>query len=292
MTERHDLGYISTLSQAKIFDLPGRPQDFLSKEMEWGIVDFFLPFRTIAVEDTAGVVVLHDMDKGQLGNEVPRAFISASSTKTPYDNYDWSRDPDSDRAKRVAERQEGEEEVLFIAYGVIEKWFPNKEAPNSFDTVGVVYRYVVCSKEKIILDMDSNNRISKMDFEIIKRESLRNAMVAIQEVYYLNQPTYFIVEVSGKMKKEGKELKLLRSHQRPHYVHMRPGEVVKILKEGRAKGAESLPREPHWRRRHLRTFESNYFKKMKGKTINIPAVWIGPTEAVIGKKHYKVRLDL
>ena len=48
----------------------------------------------------------------------------------------------------------------------------------------------------------------------------------------------------------------------------------------------------HERRAHPRTFRSDRFKQMKGKTIMIPAKWIGTSEKIVGNKQYKVMLDM
>lgn len=50
----------------------------------------------------------------------------------------------------------------------------------------------------------------------------------------------------------------------------------------------------HERRRHTRTFRSDYYKNRKGETIIIEPVWVGPTETFDpdDDKLYKVRLDI
>lgn len=50
----------------------------------------------------------------------------------------------------------------------------------------------------------------------------------------------------------------------------------------------------HERRRHTRTFRSDFYKNKKGETIIIEATWVGPTEHFDGpfNRFYKVRLDI
>ena len=50
----------------------------------------------------------------------------------------------------------------------------------------------------------------------------------------------------------------------------------------------------HERRRHTRTFRSDYYTHRKGETIIIEPTWIGPTESFDPDRHrlYKVRLDV
>ena len=53
-------------------------------------------------------------------------------------------------------------------------------------------------------------------------------------------------------------------------------------------------RAGHERRRHTRTFRSDFYKNKKGDTIVIEATWVGPTEHFDGpfNRFYKVRLDI
>lgn len=50
----------------------------------------------------------------------------------------------------------------------------------------------------------------------------------------------------------------------------------------------------HERRRHTRTFRSDYYKNRKGETIIIEPTWVGPTEMYNSETNrlYKVRLDI
>lgn len=50
----------------------------------------------------------------------------------------------------------------------------------------------------------------------------------------------------------------------------------------------------HERRRHTRTFRSDYYKNKKGETITINPTWVGPTEYFDKEwnRFYKVRLDI
>lgn len=65
-----------------------------------------------------------------------------------------------------------------------------------------------------------------------------------------------------------------------------------IKRESDADG--NVIRVGHERRRHTRTFRSDFYKNKKGDTIVIEATWVGPTEHFDGpfNRFYKVRLDI
>ena len=54
---------------------------------------------------------------------------------------------------------------------------------------------------------------------------------------------------------------------------------------------EEAARRGHFRSPHRKRLLSPYYKKKRGKTINIRGTWVGPKEGTIGNKHYRVITD-
>jgi hypothetical protein len=144
------------------------------------------------------------------------------------------------------------------------------------------------------------------------RESLRrlqvpvlgNVNTSLQEVFYFNSPDRFIVEECPikamqrwkkrkqreRRKHKGKRrVQVRREHERPVYTLLKPKEIrVKLGLPALAAGG---PRRPHERRRHYRTYRDERYVKMRNKTVVIPASWVGPSEATIGNRRYRILLD-
>lgn len=117
-----------------------------------------------------------------------------------------------------------------------------------------------------------------------------NQLFAIAKI---NQPQKFIVEVSPLKKRESAK-KILRTHERTTYMLLTPDAIKKRFFHpgNHASGGTGCVKAPHPRRRHFRTLASDKFTTKQGQTIVIPACWVGPEEAHVGKKKYRVRLDL
>jgi len=83
-----------------------------------------------------------------------------------------------------------------------------------------------------------------------------------------------------------------RSPWRPHYIVLDPAEIRRRLMLPNPCREPGSTVAPHERRGHWRTFHSERFKNVRGQKRWIEAMWIGPSEAIIGKNKYSVRLDL
>ncbi|MBU1194027.1 MAG: hypothetical protein KKE62_01660 [Proteobacteria bacterium] len=104
----------------------------------------------------------------------------------------------------------------------------------------------------------------------------------------------FILETTPKKVRKPKPGKVPRSHERPYYTLLTPKKIRKKLNledPTSETGSHSSP-APHERRGHWRTYRDERYKNMRGKRQWIGPVWIGASEAKVGNKIYKVRLDL
>jgi hypothetical protein len=129
----------------------------------------------------------------------------------------------------------------------------------------------------------------------LNREASIHIHTALEEIMFFNTPDRFVMESTpvGKAATKNKnKKKILRSDQRPRYTLLRPSEIRGVMGiEAPAPGDKNTPR-PHERRRHYRTFRAERYKAAKGKRIVVEATWVGPQEAVVGNKKYRVCTDI
>lgn len=117
-----------------------------------------------------------------------------------------------------------------------------------------------------------------------------NLATAVLYVVSINSPSHFVVEESPMEGLRKSKKGIRRSCDRPHYIIMTPNTIrTKFI---------SLPTNTgrtvtaHERRAHYRELRSERFTNARGKIIRVEAVWVGPSETVVGKNRYKVMLDL
>ena len=117
----------------------------------------------------------------------------------------------------------------------------------------------------------------------------------------VNTPARFVVQESTEgIEKQRKKIlakkhpRLIRTDLRPKYTLLRPNEIRKLRgdRNDPTPGATHSSPCPHLRRRHMRTFHSQYFRNRQGQSITIEAKWIGPSEFQTAGKLYKVLLDI
>jgi len=276
------------LRRAALFLLPAAPHTFLPKsweedEVEFYQENFFLPFQTIAIEDSASLTLLTDPEEGLTGSDKPRNFIEILSMNLS--SLEAFREHGS-TTEAEALRLMGQmpPESLCVAFGQLAVII--KPGGKVF-TVGVTNRAVVATPNGVLYDTDVQ---SGDGFSGVNECALRNATTAWQEVMYLNNPERFVVQVvnTGAAKKASGSQKIKRSHQRPHYILMSVGELRKTLG---VYDHTDRHQSSHWRKRHFRRLVDDRFVNKKGQVVIVKQAWIGPEEATVGKKHYKVLLD-
>ena len=124
---------------------------------------------------------------------------------------------------------------------------------------------------------------------------VENISAVVDQVMWINQPDAFILEdapLKNKAPRSGSYPRVWRSHERDIYTILTPDVIRKKLGLAEPTGDSRKGMTPHDRRRHFRTFYSDRFVLMRGKTIVIEACWVGPQEKIIGQHKYKVRVDL
>jgi len=246
--------------------------------------EFFLPFQSVAVEYPDRLTLLHDIDPKAAGLAPKRSFVHV-----------WPTDG-NELMKRAGLPANVKDDAVFLAWGkihdivYIDDLAERRRVENLF---GVTCQFVsggtmVATKRQILgyqPDMDIVTQV----LQRLMQQPLRT----FETVAFLNLPSRFVVETrSGGYREDDAPNRIRRSHERAKFTTLTPGEIKKLF--GRDTGEDRQSPTPHERRRHTRTFRSERFAKsgLLGKSIIIPATWVGETEAVVGNKKYIVRTDL
>jgi len=281
-------GYLYRLCQdAKIFDFPATSHKILPKKINKKDLDFIkeyfiLPFPVVAVEDTASCTILADLKKDQVGPFEDRVFLDCVPSGIPYTEF---REEEQEHLKMNELLGFNlKDDQLFISGGKYR--FIAMDESRYLSNVQLQFM-ILASKDKIYL---SPEQLKPMIDDSTRKAAAMNAKTALEEIMYFNDPKHFILE-SAPVKQRSKEKKLARSHERPKYFLLTPQVIREKLSLPDPVSKHKSP-AAHERRRHIRTLKSERFTKKRGQKIFIPATWVGPKEAVVKNRRYKVRLDL
>ena len=293
LVERYFPKLEPTMREAKLFWWPGKPEDLpknrTDEENKFLGENFFLPFKTIAIEDSISCVIIQDIETDQRGVTGLRKFAECMkiSDAMVTDSREARTHPEHTEGflKMVRGMNEEFGEIYVVTFGKARLTDFTTEKSGIFGEVdGSVY--FLGDRVKPITPADP--------FWAPTRDSaLKNFMTAIEEVTLFNAPNRFVVEerhVSARPPQKAK--KIPRSHDRPKYTLLTKKEVQVLLDVNSEDSQDRQHPSAHWRRRHYRTFRSEHWKNVLNKTIVIPACWVGPSEKQIGNKIYKVCLDL
>lgn len=289
--ERYLPAFEDILRKARIFIFDIIPHEELpkalpSEKIEWIRENFFLPFPVVAVEDKASCIVISDPSENTIGlSGVERYFAEFLPMTSPLEAFPDYRNLPEEDLRAIKAIKEEMSDVSVVAFGIIKLDIANETKLHIY---GVIDGLHVLSKEGLQLSLKGVEVPPNILGGILK-----NASTAIQELMTLNTPDRFVLEVSPLKEKHHKSVKIPRSVDRPRYTILHPHEIRKAMgiKEEPSGEKRASPR-PHERRRHLRTYRDDRYTNFKGKTVVIPATWVGPSEVVRGNTRYKVLLDI
>jgi len=291
--------------QARLFVFEDLPHQFLPKtfsaDQQRELSDnFFLPFPVVAVEDPGGCVMLVDKTKDQRGWEDERIFVDIRPLLAKGENYRKAQG-DADYRELVdgLESVHGKNAVATLAETyicAIGRIKIESAAEEIIDSSGTSDKMLVRGfVDKVIMyDRKAGVDMLGSDDPVIddgvRSSFLSAAKTAVEEVLYANTPNRFILEKSPAKERKRPADRIRRSQDRPQYTLLEPGRIRELMRlpPGDPTGRKVAP---HERRRHTRTYRDEKFIHMRGKTIIIPATWIGPSESVVGNHRYKVLLD-
>lgn len=296
LVERHLPDAVPLLKLAHIFEFPGVPHETLPKSYDEETLHllsetFFLPFNVVAVEDPASCVLLFDRTKDQQGISEQRFFAEC----LPLDREHLSKCHEGIDALGSDNRflQEG---LLQIAFGRISRFQIDGKSGPPLVIDGQLDRILLCDKRGVRLTETELMQRHPAIAERVTRSVLRNVMTAFEELFYFNVPSRFVVEKTVvKQRPPNPNTVIPRSETRPHFILLTPDQIRDTLSRedvGQDPGTVRKSPKPHHRRRHYRRLKSDRYKEARGKTVCVPAVWVGPEEGIVGPNRYRVRLDL
>jgi hypothetical protein len=296
IAERHLPQLIPLLRQARLFQFPGRPHEVLPRDVTDEEVEamrqmFFLPYPVCAIEDPASCIILEDTEPNQIGLGGLRRFIECMPFS---DNPEDFQDP-LEVQKTWASQMKSVNKLIpsgacAITTGRIrlDKITKDENGYSIAHYAGYVDTVCLAGKlEGLMLPPTNPDNDSAFD-----RVGITNAKTALEEVAYFNRPDRFVIEKSVVGSKPRSDKKIPRSDSRPLYTALTVTEIRDSLIQSAPSSGGGGKKAPHERRRHFRTFKSERYKSMKGKTIVVPASWIGPSEVTKGRHHYKICLDI
>lgn len=314
------------LHDARLFDFPYRPHEVLPKEFPdaerraFFAEHFFLPFHAVAVEDKASVVVLVDAEQDQKGLMGRRYFVEGLPLHDA-DPLAWRPEEQALIRDRLGRDSGMPPDSLVVTAGVLDGM--EMAADNKFHVQGEVGTCLLATPNAVVMSFDREFRRTReylgstdvamhlrgetraAEEEAMRAATLRNVAVAMEEVMLFNTPERFIVEdVSPEAFRAGERAqarkqrerdpmakRILRSAERPIYVLATPDEIRERFHFPTPTGGV---KRAHERRRHLRTYPDDpaRWPTAHGRTVVIPASWVGPSEIKVNKRRYRVMLDL
>lgn len=289
---------VQMLRQTHLFRFPHAPHEVLPKsyseaEAQFQNDYFVLPFRTVAIEDLSSCILLWDDVPDQTGMSKRRWFVELAplSSASAAAWRDGGIEADVRKSLPTDVRAEIERSFNF-SFGQIEvqelKATPS-DGSWSFAVGGDLIAYHM-------LDENGPTRIGMdllRDYGVqVAENSIRNAMTAIEELMLFNRPDRFIVRESPVRTRDPNSPKIPRSHERDVYTLLRPQEARTKLGLPELTGRSG--RFVGERRRHVRRYpdDPERWPNAHGKTIIVPATWVGPHEAVVGRRKFTIMLDL
>ena len=190
----------SILMDAKIFEFPGDETwfSYAHEDLEFLAENFFLPFRTVAVEDKLGLVILHDMEENARGMHKLRFYINFFK-------------PD---IKGTASGTEKEEELLRIfereyrvslrdCYILQTGLFRHeliKAEKTGYKRGACLSHDILCTKHKILAHITPEQRDEKQYNERVS-QIMDDVEDAFEELIRMNSSKHFVVEIGSAYQK-------------------------------------------------------------------------------------------
>jgi hypothetical protein len=289
----------SVLRRASLFRFPHVSHEVLPKhytrdELDFQNEFFHLPFRVVAIEDLTSCVLLWDDKPDQVGLRAKRWFVELASlsSKNAQSWNDGSQEAEA-RSKLPQASRDRLERAFNFSFGALEV--------HDVENTGVSetsWRFALAGNLVAYHMLDDDGPMAEgADLlssypEGVTSVSLRNAMTGIEELMVFNRPDRFIVRETPAKVRSQDGPKIPRSHERDTYTLLRPQEARSKL--GLPEPTGRSGRFVGERRRHVRRYpdDPERWPNAHGKTVVIPATWVGPHEANVGRRKFSIMLDL
>ncbi len=295
IVEKEYKNYKSILEEANIFQFDRKYKDSLSRLLDINNQqEFFLPFKTTAVEDNSSCVIMYDTIENQVGFDYPRHFIGG---------YNATNATEILKEQQIAISDIGNILVVFSGK------FVGKAFQDDRNRLDATFNFIKLYSEKGLVS-DSHKTTDMLRKNGWYKLITNTPLMTLQQLISLNTPDKFVLETTPtrpqKQWWKKKKPKIPRSGSKPLYTILEPNKIRQILKP-ELKGKHTSPTF-HERRRHKRWLRDEKYRfdsagkpiepqfcpkgELYYKTTIVPSTWVGVSEAVVGNKRYKVRLDL
>lgn len=291
--ERHRPDLLKMVQETHLFEFPYLAHEvvgsgrFTSEDLE----NFYLPFPAVAIEDQATCTFLFDTQPRQMGLvEAPRRFVDVLplAAKNPHAFRERSAE-----VKELLPMIQGEDLHQFAFGTLFSMALPAGQTQN-YQVEGEVERVVLVNgRGEIMFDLSAAEMAGAPGTRETFQGTLGNVITAVEELMLANRdPQLFVFEQAPLKAREPKKGRILRSHDRPHYVMLQPEAIRRLMGLTPPVDGAHGGRRPHERRRHWRALKSERFTHKRGERILVEAHWVGTSETVVGKTRYRVRLDI
>ena len=295
IVEKEYTNYKFILEGANIFQFDKEYKDNLSLTIDINNgQEFFLPFKTTAVENNSSCVIMYDPIENQVGFEYPRYFIGC---------YNATNAAEVLKEQQMAVSEIGNILVVFAGN------FVGKAFQDDRGGLDAKLNFIkLYSKKGLVANSyKTTDMLKRMGwYKLI----VNTPLMTLQQLISLNTPDKFVLETTlTRPKKQWwkkKKPKIRRSGERSLYTILEPNKIREVLNP-EVRNTHMSP-VIHQRRRHKRWLRDEKYRfdsagkfiepqfcpkgKLYYKTVIVPAMWVGASEAIIGNKRYKVRLDL
>lgn len=284
------------VNASRLFVFPGRAHEVLpgekvattDEEVADLNVHFRMPFDRVAVEDSASLVVIADTEDEQSGLSGTRRFVEFEALGSGRDE-EFSGGPIDVPIEIRAQFHN----TFSVVWGSIENLvFDPKRFGGNHMNAGFRYGGHGCFEKK---KGRRDDLAHFFDRQHVMANAANNVLTAMSELNAFNQPNRWILEESPlKAPRGGKTKREPRSHERPIYTLLKPDQIRERFGLPALGDPEATSPRPHERRGHWRTYrhERFYASGLLSRRRWVRATWVGPSEVVVGKRRYRVCLDL
>lgn len=270
------------------------PKQYSEEELRFQQEFFALPFRLVAIEDLTSCILLWDGGPNEVGLERRRWFVElAPLSATAGDTWNTRNEEMKARAALEPAQRARLESAYAFAFGSItvgESLFDDERKTWRFQLNCDLMGYHMLNDDG---PMPEGEQILTHYGEELVAMHGRNAMTGIEELMMFNRPDRFIVRETPARVRAADGPKIPRTHERANYTLLHPHEARAKLGLPQPSGGRG-PRFVGERRRHVRRYpeDPDRWPNAHGKTIVVPATWVGPSEAKVGRRHFRIMLDL
>jgi|GEM_PF-2389651 len=305
MAERFGPTLLQIMQKTRLFTIDAAPQDFLPKtytaeQCEFYKENFFLPFRYTAIEDKASLIFLFDVEKHARGLKSPRKWVEFMPGQADMKNFREGGTYENRDALGLVSEFFGDRQMIFVTWGVISEVVPTP-GKKTWVAGGIESLFFQDAQTGEIL-LDHKNLLQSFGRDTlvkISNSQLSNALTAIEEVMYFNDPSNFIVEeiptqFERRARSKAAKTRVCRSHEIRKYTVLKPTQIRRKLRLPEPTQPGGVRRRPHERRTHLRTYSNDdkLWPNVHGRTVVVKGSWVGPSEATVDGRRYRVMVDM